>query len=341
MAKLIALLAALPLILMLAVAALASGPQSAPPPPASLAAAQEIPAELLGVYQDAAQRYCSGLPWTVLAGIGWMESRHGGGRADPATGEVDPPIMGVPIDGSPGLAAIADRSQPDGWARALGPMQFLSTTWARWATLAPGRPAGSVPSVHNAWDAIHSAARLLCAGQSHLADVAEAVFAYNHSADYVEAVLAKADSYAQAVSGLGPTAATGEAQVAGDASGEAVVAAAMRTLGVPYRWGGSDPASGLDCSGLVQWAYRQAGMEVPRTTADQIHAGVSVEVTDLQPGDLIFTRGGRAGAVRDGGHVAIYAGGGMEIAAPYTGQVVTQRPIRPERIQEVRRIIGG
>ncbi|HSH22578.1 MAG TPA: hypothetical protein VK975_00760 [Acidimicrobiales bacterium] len=53
--------------------------------------------------------------------------------------------------------------------------------------MAPGRPPGSQPSPHNAWDAIHSAARLLCAGQEHLGDVAEAVFAYNHSAEYVEA----------------------------------------------------------------------------------------------------------------------------------------------------------
>jgi cell wall-associated NlpC family hydrolase len=334
MAKLLALLAALPLALVLAIAVLASGPGGAPlPVVASAGATGEIPAELLGVYQDAAGRYCSGLPWTVLAGIGWMESRHGGGRADPATGEVDPPIVGVPIDGSPGLAAIADPTQPDGWARAMGPMQFLSTTWARWATLAPGRPAGAQPSPHNAWDAIHGAARLLCAGREHLDDVAEAVYAYNHSSDYVEAVLAKADTYAQAA----PAA---EAEP-GSASGEAVVTEALRTLGVPYRWGGSDPATGLDCSGLVQWAYRQRGIEVPRTTADQINAGAAVEVSDLRPGDLIFTRGGRSGAVRDGGHVAIYAGGDMEIAAPYTGQVVTLRPIRPERIQEVRRIIGG
>ncbi len=334
MAKLVVLILAVPLTVVVAIAAVVSGPEGRPPPLASAVAGQEIPAELVGVYQDAAGRYCSGLSWTVLAGIGWMESRHGGGRADPATGEMDPPIVGVPIDGSPGLAAIADPTQPDGWARALGPMQFLSTTWSRWATLAPGRPPGSVPSVHNAWDAIHSAARLLCAGQPQLADVAEAVYAYNHSADYVEAVLAKADTYAEVQSpAVVPT--------PGDPSGEAVVAAAMRTLGVPYRWGGSDPATGLDCSGLVQWAYRRAGVELPRTTAEQINAGVTVAVSDLRPGDLIFTRGGPAGSVRDGGHVAIYAGGGMEIVAPYTGQVVSQRPIRPERIQEVRRIIGG
>ncbi|HSH22577.1 MAG TPA: C40 family peptidase [Acidimicrobiales bacterium] len=118
------------------------------------------------------------------------------------------------------------------------------------------------------------------------------------------------------------------------------MAQALRTLGVPYRWGGSDPVGGLDCSGLVQWSYHQLGVELPRTTAGQINAGVAVDASALRPGDLIFTRGGPAGSVHDGGHVAIYAGGGMEIAAPYSGQVVSLRPVRPERIQEVRRIIG-
>ncbi len=336
MAKLLALLAAAPFTLVLAVAVVAAGPQGSAAPRASALTAEEIPADLLVIYRDAAGRYCSGLPWTVLAGIGWMESRHAGGRADPLTGDVFPHIVGVPIDGSPGLAAIADPTQPDGWARALGPMQFLSTTWSRWATLAPGRPLGTQPSPHNAWDAIHSAARLLCAGQEHLGDVAEAVFAYNHSAEYVEAVLAKADDYAE----VEPAAGTLSPPGAGVASGEAVVAQALRALGVPYRWGGSDPAGGLDCSGLVQWSYRQLGVELPRTTADQINAGVAVDASELRPGDLIFTRGGPAGSVRDGGHVAIYAGGAMEIAAPYSGQVVSLRPVRPERIQEVRRIIG-
>lgn len=81
-------------------------------------AISEIPAELLPVYRAAAMT-CTGLPWQVLAGIGWSESRHAGGRADPATGSVVPPIVGPPIDGRPGFARIPDSTQPDGWAHAL------------------------------------------------------------------------------------------------------------------------------------------------------------------------------------------------------------------------------
>lgn len=164
------------------------------PEPASSAAVSEIPAELLPVYQGAAQT-CSGLPWSVLAAIGWAESRHAGRRADPATGDVVPPIVGPALDGRPGFAAIPDPTQSDGWAHALGPMQFLPATWARWATLAPGRPPGAVPSVHNAWDAIYSAAAKLCGGRDRLDDVPAAVLAYNRSAVYLDQVMAKAAEY--------------------------------------------------------------------------------------------------------------------------------------------------
>ena len=74
--------------------------------------------------------------------IGWVESRHGHGDVDPATGDVSPPIFGPPLDGRPGFALIRDPSQPDGFARAVGPMQFLTTTWARWGRVAPDRPPG-------------------------------------------------------------------------------------------------------------------------------------------------------------------------------------------------------
>jgi hypothetical protein len=167
-----------------------------------------IPAGLEAVYQDAASRYCDGLPWEVLAGIGWMESRHGSGRLDPATGMVDPPVIGPAIDGRPGFAAIPDPTSTDGWAHALGPMQFLSTTWRRWATLAPGRPAVAAPSPHNMWDAIHAAARMLCGNRPVIDDIRRAVFGYNRSWDYVDAVLARGERYRTAAATSG-TPATG------------------------------------------------------------------------------------------------------------------------------------
>jgi cell wall-associated NlpC family hydrolase len=152
----------------------------------------------------------------------------------------------------------------------------------------------------------------------------------------VDAVLAKAVAYGMGQAG-GPAAGllTGSgAMVAG--SGDAVVLAAMRALGTPYVWGGESPG-GFDCSGLVQWAYAQTGVRVPRTTREQINVGVAVGLNDLRPGDLVFTRGGRVPT--DLGHVAIYAGNGMVIVAPRTGQTVQFRLLAPGSVQAVRRVL--
>jgi murein DD-endopeptidase MepM/ murein hydrolase activator NlpD len=90
---------------------------------------------------------------------------------------------------------MSDPAQPDGWARALGPMQFLSSTWARWGRLAPGRPHGARPSVQNAWDAIYSAAAYLCGDDGRIDDLRAAILTYNPSNTYVDTVIAKAAEY--------------------------------------------------------------------------------------------------------------------------------------------------
>jgi|SRR5581483_4990495 len=314
-----------------ALAAVITGPTSTQAAPSTLATT-EIPADLLPVYMAAAET-CTGLPWQVLAAIGWVESHHAGGHADPATGDVTPPIVGPPLNGTGGVEAIPDPSQPDGWAHALGPMQFLSTTWARWATLAPDRPPGTAPDVNNAWDAIFTAARYLCAGANQLDDVRAAVRRYNHSDAYVDEVMAKAAAY-----GSGNRSPVTIALVTGSA--DAVIAAAMSQLGVPYVWGGERPGVGFDCSGLVQWAYARAGIALPRTTQQQVLVGMPVAVDDVQPGDLVFTRSYRDGVITDLGHVAIAVGGGMEIVAPHTGAVVRLQRIDDGFVQAVRRVIG-
>jgi hypothetical protein len=176
----------------LAPVVIASGPSRDATPSAS--AVTQIPAELLPRYIDAAAT-CPGLPWTVLAAIGFVESRHAQGRADPTTGDVTPPIVGPALDGRMGSARIADPSSRDGWMHAQGPMQFLPTTWQRWARIAPGRPPGASPSPNNAWDAIYSAAAYLCNGRSQLNDVQQAILSYNPSATYLQAVVAKAVEY--------------------------------------------------------------------------------------------------------------------------------------------------
>jgi cell wall-associated NlpC family hydrolase len=314
-----------------ALAAVVTGPTDSGTAPSAVALS-EIPSDLLPVYMSAAST-CPGLPWQVLAAIGWVESHHAGGRADPATGDVRPPIVGPALDGTHGFRAIPDQSQPDGWAHALGPMQFLSTTWRVTATLAPDRPPGALPDVNNAWDAIYSAASYLCAGQDHLNDVKTAVLRYNRSDAYVGEVITKAAAY-----GLDSQSPVAIELVTGSA--DAVVAAAMTQLDVPYVWGGETPGVGFDCSGLVQWSYSQAGIAVPRTTQQQVLIGMPVSLDDMRAGDLIFTRGYDGGVVIDFGHVGIYAGGGAEIVAPHTGAVVRLQTVSTVEVQAIRRVIG-
>lgn len=313
-----------------AVAAVIVGPRETGGAPTALALT-EIPGHLLPVYRSATLT-CGGLPWQVLAAIGWEESRHGQGRVDPVTGDVDPPIEGPPIDGRRGFALLRDSSRPDGFARALGPMQFLSSTWERWATVAPDRPPGATPNVQNAWDAIFTAARYLCAGREQIGDLRQAILSYNRSDAYVRAVVQKARAY-----GMGGPA---ERVQLVDGAGDRVVAAAMTQLGVPYVWGGATPAAGFDCSGLVQWAFAQIGISLPRTTSEQILVGAPVAVDDLRPGDLVFSRSIRNGRVVELGHVGIYAGGGQIVIAPRTGDVISLRPLRAESVQAVRRVVN-
>ena len=96
-----------------------------------------------------------------------------------------------------------------------------------------------------------------------------------------------------------------------------IVAAALSRQGMPYVWGAAGPAS-FDCSGLVQWAYRQAGILMPRVAAEQFLAGDHIPLADAQPGDLLFWTYDPA----DPGyvdHVAIYLGNGMMVVAPHAG----------------------
>jgi cell wall-associated NlpC family hydrolase len=101
----------------------------------------------------------------------------------------------------------------------------------------------------------------------------------------------------------------------GAATGPDLVAAAKKYLGVPYRWGGTNPATGLDCSALVQRALGELGVKAPRVVAQQRHIGTEVPSLDqARPGDLIVLGGSR--------HIGIYVGDGKMLHAPRTGDVV-------------------
>lgn len=190
-------------------------------------------------------------------------------------------------------------------------------------------------------DSINATADEMCDGAPLVDDLNRAIRARSPRPSFVAEVLIKAADYGFDASepGLAGLIGGGPGE-AGMPPGRSVVAAAAGVLGTPYVWGGESPGGGFDCSGLVWWAYRQAGIDVARTTAAQINAGAPVRPgSELRPGDLLFTRGGRP--VRDGGHVGIYAGGGVQIIAPRSGRSVSVQRVDFDRVQEVRRILEG
>ncbi|MFB8037525.1 NlpC/P60 family protein [Streptomyces sp. NPDC056004] len=100
---------------------------------------------------------------------------------------------------------------------------------------------------------------------------------------------------------------------------EQVLAFARAQIGKPYVWGATGPAS-YDCSGLTQAAWKAAGVDIPRTTWDQVEIGTRVATADLRPGDLVFF-------YDDISHVGIYKGDGMMIHAPKPGANVREESI--------------
>jgi peptidoglycan DL-endopeptidase CwlO len=281
--------------------------------PAPSTAAATIPAAYLADYQHAGTQY--GIPWTVLAAIGEVES--GQGRSD-----------------TPG---VHSGENPAG---AAGPMQFgigglAGNTWGG----APIHPASEhtggygidgdhngITDVYDPGDAIPSAAYFLKANGAP-ADIDAALFAYNHSDGYVTDVLAWSARYAAGgtqvltaeqspvceQASLGPL----PAGTAGK-----VISYAEAQLGKPYLWGATGPDA-FDCSGLTMMAYRAAGITIPRTSQEQWAYGPQIPASQAQPGDLVFFAGSD-GTMTAPGHVGIVTGHDTMIDAPYTGQVIRE-----------------
>jgi peptidoglycan DL-endopeptidase CwlO len=130
---------------------------------------------------------------------------------------------------------------------------------------------------------------------------------------------AAADAAALGVDPSAAPALDGSAGVAGASSSGGdtaaqVIAEAKKYLGVKYVWGGESP-SGFDCSGLVQYVYKKFGVNLPRVSQDQAHAGRAVSAADAKPGDLVFYHNPAT-------HVGIYLGNGMMLDAPNSHSVV-------------------
>jgi cell wall-associated NlpC family hydrolase len=202
------------------------------------------------------------------------------------------------------LPGVASGANADG---AEGPMQFEPATFAAYEVVGPG--GATPPSPYDPVDAVYTAAHLLCANDAgNASDLYGAVWDYDHTRVYVETVLVLAHALG-VEPGLGTQPAT-------------AIAFATGKLGVPYVWGGTGP-DGYDCSGLVQAAYRAAGVALPRVAQTQFDAGPRLSpATPPLPGDLVFF----GGSARDVSHVGLYIGGGEMIDAPYTGTVVRIDP---------------
>ncbi len=99
-----------------------------------------------------------------------------------------------------------------------------------------------------------------------------------------------------------------------------IARAAVKSLGLPYKWGGQSPETGFDCSGLTSYTHKKAGIIIPRTAKAQFNNGQFVEKKNLQIGDLVFFNTPKK---KGGWHVGIYIGKGHIIHAPGRGSPVT------------------
>ena len=260
-------------------------------PSAPSAATSSIPPAMLALYRDAASS-CPGLPWTILAAIGTVESDNG--QSD-----------------QPGVHSGANA------AGAEGPMQFLPATFAAYDEPVP--PGGAAPpSPYDPTDAVYAAARLLCAdGASGGANLSGAVYAYNHSTTYVAQVLTLAQTYATGAAGVAT--AVSDTATATD-TGAVAVSWALSQIGTPYLWGGETPGVGFDCSGLVQAAYAVAGVALPRVAQDQYDSTPKLGPgAALAPGDLVFFGGGPDSIDHVGLFVGIVGNQDVMVDAPHTG----------------------
>ena len=292
-------------------------------PGVSTEAANSIPGNYLKWFQRAGLQY--NVPWTVLAGIGKVESD----------------------DGRTNLPGVTSGQNGFG---AAGPMQIgiegaSTNAWGG----TPDHPASEVvdgvatdedgdglADVYDPADAIAGAAKYLVA-HGVQQNPAAAIFAYNHADWYVQEVLNWASTYASggftiadttqgsdtglAAAGAAGMACTQDSQLSAFVAPNAIVNNAVNyaeaQLGKPYLWGGTGP-SAFDCSGLVMEAYLSAGVNIPRTSQAQWLGLPHVPANQVQNGDLVFFAGSD-GTPTSPGHVGLVVGKNLMIEAYAAG----------------------
>jgi cell wall-associated NlpC family hydrolase len=233
--------------------------------PAASSAAASIPANYLADFKKAGTEY--GIPWTVLAAIGEVESGDGANDGPSSAG-------------------------------ALGPMQFEPSTWALY---------GDGGDIMNPDDAIPAAARLLVAnGAPGNLQQAIFAYNHSGSyvTDVLDQAARYAAGGAQAVSAAGSAICQQEdlGPLPAGTAGK-ILAYAEAQLGKSYVYGATGPDA-FDCSGLAMMAYRAAGIVIPRTSQAQWAYGTQIPASQVKPGDLVFFAGAD-GTPAAPGHVGI------------------------------------
>jgi cell wall-associated NlpC family hydrolase len=294
-------------------------------PGVSTEAANSIPALYLKWFQRVGLQY--NVSWTILAGIGKVESDDGRTTL-------------------PGVTA-ATVSNDFG---AAGPMQIgikgaSTNAWGGTAVhpasqavsgVATDEDGDGIASVYDPADAIAGAAKYLVA-HGVQQNPATAIFAYNHASWYVQEVLQWASTYAAggftiadtnqagaAAAGAGGQSCTDSGQLASFVAPNALVGEAVNyaeaQIGKPYLWGGTGPDA-FDCSGLVMMAYRAAGVDIVRTSEKQWQTLPHVPANKVVPGDLVFFAGAD-GTPKAPGHVGLVVSKNTMIEAYATGTPV-------------------